>query len=165
MTNEIAEFAKSIALETGALLKDKWENSPLELSSKGFRDVVTDADFASQKLLTDAILKKYPTHGFLSEEDDGSLPTSGDVIWIIDPIDGTSNFSRKSPLFSVSIAAGVPSASSGDQIDVFTGVILDPLRNELFHATKGGRAWLNDRPIESSSVTDLGDSIVSLDFL
>ena len=131
MPKEIAELAKSIALETGALLKDKWENSPLQLSSKGFRDVVTDADFASQKLLTDAILQAYPSHGFLSEEDDGSLPTAGDVIWIIDPIDGTSNFSRKSPLFSVSIAAGLPQAHTGE-IEVFTGVVLDPLRNELF---------------------------------
>lgn len=163
MTNEIAEFAKIIALETGALLKDKWENSPLKLSSKGYRDVVTDADFASQKLLTDAILKKYPAHGFLSEEDDGSLPTTGDVIWIIDPIDGTSNFSRKSPIFSVSIAAGFPQANN-DQIDVFAGVVLDPLRNELFHATKGGGAWLNDKPIESSEITELDDSIVSLDW-
>ena len=171
MTNEIAEFAKSIALETGKLLIDKWENSPLKLSSKGFRDVVTDADIASQKLLTDAILQKYPSHGFLSEEDDGSLPTSGDVIWIIDPIDGTSNFSRKSPLFSVSIAAGTPITAGADQhqirngeIDVFAGVVLDPLRNELFHATKGGGAWLNNKQIESSSTTDPADSIVALDW-
>ncbi|MFK7805852.1 MAG: inositol monophosphatase [Anaerolineae bacterium] len=163
MTKAISDFAKTIALDTGALLKDKWENASLELASKGFRDVVTDADFASQKLLTDAILNEYPTHGFLSEEDDGSLPTEGDVIWIIDPIDGTSNFSRKSPLFSVSIAAAHPPTADGS-VDIFAGVVLDPLRNEMFHATKGGGAWLNDKQIQASAISDVADSIASLDW-
>ncbi|MFT5195169.1 MAG: myo-inositol-1(or 4)-monophosphatase [Cellvibrionaceae bacterium] len=163
MDKEILEFAKSIALETGQLLKEKWEHSSLKLSSKGFRDIVTDADFASQKLLTDAILKRYPSHGFLSEEEDSSLPTTGDVIWIIDPIDGTSNFSRKSPLFSVSIAAAHPPSDDGT-VEIFAGVVLDPLRHEMFYAAKGGGAWLNNKKIQVSSVTAVSDSIASLDW-
>ena len=160
---QIAEFAKELALEAGALVADKWKNSPLTLTSKGFRDVVTDADFASQKLITDRVRQTFPTHGFLSEEDDGSLPTEGDVIWVIDPIDGTSNFSRKSPLFSVSIAAATLT-SDPNVFNSFVGVVLDPLRNELFEAQKGKGATLNGEPIQVSSISDFSNAIIALDW-
>lgn len=160
---DIAEFAKIIALETGELLRDRWNNAELKLTSKGFRDIVTDADFASQKLVTERIMQKFPSHGFVSEEDDGSLPTEGDVIWIIDPIDGTSNFARKSPLFCVSIAATRPTADP-HVFKPFVGVVYDPVRNELFFASEGAGATLNDRPISVSTVDTLDSAIIAYDW-
>ncbi len=160
---DIAEFAKTIALETGELLRDRWNNAELKLTSKGFRDIVTDADFASQKLVTEKIMQAFPTHGFVSEEDDGSLPTEGDVIWIIDPIDGTSNFARKSPLFCVSIAATRPTEDP-HVFKPFVGVIYDPVRNELFFASEGAGATLNDKPISVSTVDSLESAIVAYDW-
>lgn len=160
---QIAEFAKTIALETGELIRDKWNNADLKLSSKGFRDIVTDADIASQKLVTERVMEAFPTHGFLSEEDDGSLPTEGDVIWVIDPIDGTSNFARKSPLFSVSIAAALPT-DDPHVVKPFVGVVYDPVRNELFFASEGAGATLNDRPISVSTVDTLDSAIISFDW-
>ncbi|MEM8858658.1 MAG: inositol monophosphatase family protein [Chloroflexota bacterium] len=160
---EIEKFAQTLAVESGKLLKDKWENASFSASSKGFRDVVTDADLASQNLITQMVLDRYPTHGFLSEEDDGSLPTKGNVIWVIDPIDGTSNFSRQSPLFCVSIAAAYPPTDDGS-LEFITGVVLDPIRNEIFTASKNGGAFRNGQPISPSSVDDLNDAIVALDW-
>lgn len=159
----ILEFTKKITLEVGELLRNKWENAELELKSKGFRDIVTDADIASQTFLTNRILESYPTHGFLSEEDDGSLPTEGDIIWIIDPIDGTSNFSRKSPLFSVSIAAARPT-DHPHTIDPFIGSIYDPVRDELFLAAEEEGATRNGRPISASAVRDLDSAIIAYDW-
>lgn len=160
---DIEQFAKQLAAESGKMLKDKWENASFSASSKGFRDVVTDADIASQDLITSMVLERYPTHGFLSEEDDGSLPTEGDVIWVIDPIDGTSNFSRQSPLFCVSIAAAHPPSAAGE-LDFITGVVLDPIRNEMFTASKNGGAFRNGQPLIPSNVDTVADSIVALDW-
>ena len=162
-TQHLLSFTKRIALETGELLRDKWANAELVLTSKGFRDIVTDADIASQTLLTNRILEQFPTHGFISEEDDGSLPTEGDVIWIIDPVDGTSNFSRKSPLFSVSIAAARPTNDPA-VIDPFLGAIYDPVRDELFLAAEGQGATLNGRPISVSGVDSLAGAILAHDW-
>ncbi|MEM9774725.1 MAG: inositol monophosphatase family protein [Chloroflexota bacterium] len=160
---EIEQFAQELAVESGKLLKDKWENASFSSSSKGFRDVVTDADIASQNLITSMVLERYPTHGFLSEEDDGSLPTEGDVIWVIDPIDGTSNFSRQSPLFCISIAAAHPPTADG-KLDFISGVVLDPIRDEMFTASKNGGAFRNGKPITPSNVDAVSDSIVALDW-
>ncbi len=106
MTNitELIDAEEDFAMVAGKLVYEKWVN-PVPVQSKGFRDVVTEADFAAQALITDAVKSRFPTHGFLTEEDDDSLPTEGEVIWVIDPIDGTINFSRGMPEFCVSIAA------------------------------------------------------------
>ena len=99
---ELRKLAVHTALEAGALLKAKWGGS-LEIRSKGYRDLVTDADLAAQALITRNILSHFPDHGFITEEDAPGLATDGDLLWIIDPLDGTTNYSRNHPIFCTSI--------------------------------------------------------------
>ena len=149
--------AVSIARSAGQLAKEKW-NQPLEMTSKGFRDIVTDADIAVQKLITDAIRTEFPDHGFLTEEADSDLPATGCIIWVIDPIDGTTSYSHNLPLFCVSIAA---ISSFGEQL---IGVVYDPMRDEMFTAIRGKGAWLNGRSLQVSQIDNLDDAILALDW-
>ncbi|MCP4428225.1 MAG: inositol monophosphatase, partial [Chloroflexi bacterium] len=118
----------------------------------------TDTDIAAQQLITDAIRARFPDHGFLTEEEDGNLPVDGPVIWVIDPVDGTTNFSRAIPTFCVSIAAVSPDD------EVLAGAIYDPMRDELFSAAKGQGATLNGRPIHVSPIDKLGDAVIAVDW-
>jgi myo-inositol-1(or 4)-monophosphatase len=152
----LQETAEDVAREAGALLRQKW-TAPRQISHKGFRDWVTDADFAAQRLIVEQIADRFPDHGFLTEEESADLPARGPIVWIIDPIDGTSNFSRGQPNFCISIAA----AAAGT---VQVGVIVDPLRRELFSAAVGGKSQLNGAPIKSSDVRDLSQSLIGLDW-
>lgn len=102
----LLETAESAARVAGELAREKWAQ-PRQTSSKGFRDLVTDADVACQQVITNLIRARFPDHGFLTEEEDSYLPTSGPVLWVIDPIDGTTNYSRQNPVFCVSVAAVV----------------------------------------------------------
>lgn len=153
---ELLTFAQETAVSAGHLVREKYYQ-PLEIRNKGFRDIVTDADIAAQKLITDAIQSKYITHGFLTEEEDSQLPTQGEVIWAIDPIDGTTNYSRLQPLFCVSIAAQI----EGESV---VGVIYDPMRDELFSAACGLGSTLNGKSIQVSAVDSLDAAIVGLDW-
>jgi myo-inositol-1(or 4)-monophosphatase len=155
--NQLLECAVTTALTTGQFIREQWQQ-PRQLRSKGFRDIVTDADVAAQKMITDGILAHFPDHAFLTEEDDTTLPTRGPIRWIIDPIDGTTNYSRQLPEFSISIAA-VDSEQS-----ILVGVVYDPMRDELFRAVRGQGAWVNDRPIRVSEVTALADVLFALDW-
>ena len=142
--------AEKTAVSAATLLREKWAQ-PRQLTAKGFRDLVTDADYASQALITSQIRQAFPEHGFLTEEEASDLPDSGSIIWVIDPVDGTTNYSRQIPIFTVAIAA-VDSASR----EVVVGVILDPMRQELFSAAKGQGVWLQvekgeKRPLSARS--------------
>lgn len=153
--------ACQIAYETGQLIREKW-NQPRTIKSKGFRDLVTDTDIAAQKLITDAIQRQFPDHGFLTEEDDSGLPTDGPVIWVIDPVDGTTNFSRSVPTFCVSIGA-VSNAG-----ELLAGVVYDPMRDELFAAARNQGAWLHNQsgkqPIFVSQVDAFENTLFALDW-
>jgi myo-inositol-1(or 4)-monophosphatase len=138
------------------MLREQWRQ-PQQVQHKGFRDWVTAADFASQALIVERILDAFPDHGFLPEEEAPELATSGDVIWIIDPVDGTSNFSRQQPNFCVSIAATRES-------QVLAGVIYDPVRDEMFAASLGNGATLNGEPMTVSNVDDPLAAIVAFDW-
>lgn len=154
---ELLLTAVSIARSAGQLAKEKW-SQPLEMTSKGFRDIVTDADIAVQKLITDAIRAEFPDHGFLTEEEDSDLPATGSIIWVIDPIDGTTSYSHNLPLFCVSIAA---ISSFGEQL---VGVVYDPMRDEMFTAIRGKGAWLNGRSLQVSQIDNLDDAVLALDW-
>jgi myo-inositol-1(or 4)-monophosphatase len=167
------ETAAEAARQAGQLLRELGRQ-PLQVNHKGFRDLVTDADIAAQQLITRLLHGRFPEHGFLGEEDDPALPASGPVIWVIDPIDGTSNFSRQQPNFSVSIAAAVPAAAGREakaatrahlaSLSVQAGVVYDPMRDELFAAAAGLGCTLNGQPVWVSSVPDLAPAIVALDW-
>jgi len=157
----LSEYA---ATQAGQLIKEIW-NQPRQISSKGFRDIVTDADLASQSLITGLIRDKFPDHGFLTEEEDPDLPSAGPIIWIIDPVDGTTNYSRHIPSFCVSIsAARLPSDGSWTDAELLAGSIYDPMRDELFSAAKGQGSTLNHQSIQVSQTADLELAAVGFDW-
>lgn len=159
---ELMGVAEETAVATAQLILQKW-SQPRTIKSKGFRDLVTDTDVAAQKLITDTIQARFPTHGFLTEEDDGDLPTSGPVIWVIDPVDGTTNFSRAVPSFCVSLGA------VSETGDLLAGAVYDPMRGELFSAARHHGAWLRDpsgeqRPLTVSQVDSIADVLFGIDW-
>lgn len=167
---ELLATAVEAVTVSGELLRQSW-NGPRQISHKGHHDWVTQADIASQRAITSLIRKRFPTHGFLTEEDDASLPTEGPVLWIVDPVDGTSNYSRKIPNFSISVAAAsivgegiTADAERGAQYRPVVGVICDPLRNEIFSAAVGHGATLNGEPLHVSATASLGQAILAVDW-
>jgi myo-inositol-1(or 4)-monophosphatase len=148
--------AENAARAAGHLIRRKLAE-PLQVSSKGFRDLVTDADLAAQQQITTTLRTHFPDHGFLAEEKNSALPTAGPVRWIIDPIDGTSNYSRLLPIFCVSLAVAVAE-------EVVVGVIYDPLRDELFSAGRGQGATVNGQPLRVSTTADLAEALVGIDW-
>ena len=157
--HSVAEEAVKAA---GHVARTKFRQ-PLQISDKGFRDYVTDADIAAQETITSVIRTAFPDHGFITEEDDSSLPGNGPIIWIVDPIDGTTNYSRRVPLFCVSLAAVVKKPTL-KTADVLVGAIYDPMRDELFSATADGQCLLNGRPIRVSKISDLALATIGTDW-
>lgn len=154
---EMLSFAESVARDAGHLVVEKWKK-PLQLNDKGAHDIVTDADIASQELITERIIAKFPGHGFLPEEDDDRLPGPQDVTWVIDPIDGTVNFSRQNRVFCISIGVIVQDLPT-------LGVVYDPLSDELFSGAKGQGCFLNGVPLKSvSSVANLSEATIGFDW-
>jgi fructose-1,6-bisphosphatase/inositol monophosphatase family enzyme len=127
---QLLAVAQETTVAAGDLIRQKWDQ-PRQTCSKGFRALVTNADLAAQRLITDRIQRAFPSHGFLREEENAALPTEGTVIWVIDPVDGTTNYSRQLPVFCVSIAAAVPGAG------LVVGVVYDPMRQEYFSGVAG----------------------------
>ena len=133
--------ALDAAHQAGDLLREKF-GTALHIDKKGRINVVTEADLASEKLIRAIITSKFPDHEILGEEG-GLTIHSGAPRWVVDPLDGTTNFAQGYPFFSVSIAlemGGVP----------VVGVVHDPTHKETFYASKGGGAYLNGKPIRVS---------------
>ncbi len=148
--------ALEVAREAGMLLMDRI-NSPLHIREKGSRaDLVTDADRASERLILERLRKEFPNSTILGEET-GAHQGSSDERWIVDPLDGTTNFAHGYPPFCVSIAyerAGVLCA----------GVVYAPFFNECFAAEKGCGATLNGVPIAVSKVETVSDALLCTGF-
>lgn len=142
------------AADAAAVLKQQWRQTHT-VHMKGFRDIVTETDVVVEKLILERVRAAFPDHAVTSEEA-GADVGHATVRWLVDPLDGTTNFSRNNPNFSTSIAA-----VDGDQVAV--GVVLDPLRGHVFAARKGGGATLDGVPIRVSEVTDLSGAIISID--
>jgi myo-inositol-1(or 4)-monophosphatase len=150
----ILDLAMRAAREAGAILQD-YAARGFQVASKGRIDLVTEADLASEAHIKRLIRDHFPTHALLAEESGGERPglSSDDYTWIIDPLDGTTNFSHGFPCYAVSIGierGGRPLA----------GVIYDPSRDELFAAERGGGAWCNERPLRVSATPTLEQSLV-----
>jgi myo-inositol-1(or 4)-monophosphatase len=124
---------------------------------KGACDLVTDADVASQKAIQELIASRYPNHAFLGEEQAAKASTrpADQLIWVVDPLDGTTNYVHGYPNYAVSVAI-----SRGR--DVQAGVIYDPLRDECYSAAKGLGARCNGKVLKTSEVTLLGDSLLAI---
>jgi myo-inositol-1(or 4)-monophosphatase len=124
---------------------------------KGRHDLVTDADVASERAIRAVIAASYPDHGVYGEEAPAAEQLSREYCWVVDPLDGTTNYVHDFPCFAVSIAL----ARRGR---LLAGVILDPLRNECFTATSGGGAFLNGEPISTTGATAVGDALLAVSF-
>lgn len=156
--------AQRAAVEAGQLARQMLDE-PREISNKGRRDIVTDADVAAQELITGMVQSAFPDHGFMPEEADSDLPAEGPVLWVIDPIDGTTNYSRHFPVFAVSIAAVLnPVEGLPDMDDVLVGVVYDPMQEELFTAVAGGLPLANGRPLHVSTTDSLAKSVLGIDW-
>ncbi len=130
----------------------------VRISQKQVNDFVTEVDHASEAAIIETLLTAYPGHGILAEESgqQHGNPNS-DHIWIIDPLDGTTNFIHGFPVYCVSIALAVRGK-------VEQAVVYDPTRNDLFTATRGRGAYVNERRIRVSKRTDLRQCLISTGF-
>lgn len=143
--NKIRKVATKAAKEAGEeLLKryQKFDRSNIKLKSA--RDIVTAADLAAEKIILDKIKKSLPDHAILSEES-GSNNQDSDYLWIVDPLDGTTNFSFHNPIWAVSIGV----AYKGK---VVFGVVYCPIHDEIFVAEKGNGARMNGKKIKVSNI-------------
>jgi myo-inositol-1(or 4)-monophosphatase len=138
------------ARSAGAILQE-WAHK-FTVREKGPANLVTEADFAAQAAIVEMIRSRFPDHGFLAEE---GLDEAADrpYRWIIDPLDGTSNYVHRFPYYAVSIGLEY-------RRQIVLGVIFDPTRDELFVAERGCGARLNDREIRPSHVTALSHAFV-----
>jgi myo-inositol-1(or 4)-monophosphatase len=157
----LLNFAIETARDAGAILADRLGRA-LQVSNKGDIDLVTEADLAAEKLIIERIKSHYPRHAILAEESGTTegvefIPGTTDWKWIIDPLDGTTNYAHGYPCFCVSIAlehAGV----------IEIAAIYDPTRDEMFAAEKGQGATLNGRRLRVSTVDDLNSAMLCTGF-
>jgi myo-inositol-1(or 4)-monophosphatase len=119
-------------------------------------EIVTEADTESEDVIVSSILAEFPDHAVLSEEC-GLITGASDNKWIVDPLDGTVNFAHQIPIFSISIALAVRDT-------VVLGIILDPLKDELYSAVNGQGAQLNGEPIRVSTTRTIADSLLVTGF-
>ena len=130
----------------------------VRVSTKQINDFVTDIDQKSEAAIIETLLTAYPTHGIEAEESGSEHGAQGsDFVWIIDPLDGTTNFIHGFPVYCVSIALAVKGK-------IEQAVVYDPTRNDIFCATKGRGAYMNDRRIRVSKRTRLQECLVSTGF-
>jgi myo-inositol-1(or 4)-monophosphatase len=131
----------------GIITRASHDLDKLTVRSKRHNDFVTEVDHAAEEAIIAILREAYPAHGILAEES-GARDAGADHVWVIDPLDGTTNFLHGFPQYCVSIALlhrGIPQQA----------VILDPNRSELFTATRGSGAYLNDRRIRVSRTDKL----------
>ena len=138
------------------IIKNLGHLSKEDIQTKQAFDFVTKVDRWSEAVIMQTIRGKFPSHLFLTEET-LKQEDNGDCRWIIDPLDGTTNYIHSYPMFSVSIALEYKS-------EVVLGVVFDPVRDELFHAVKGGGSFLNNKKINVSGVAALEKSLIATGF-
>lgn len=126
---------------------------------KGPRDLVTEADLASQQCIRGLLLAEFPDHDFLGEEDDPQAPPAAgqDYRWIVDPLDGTLNYVHGLQAFAVSIALE-------HRGEIVAGIVFDPVVKECYAAAQGRGAWLNGKPIKTSTCRTAAASLVAASF-
>lgn len=161
-------LAKDLALKVGQRIREELASSKsIEIELKGKSDPVTEIDRWSEAVIAEAIYSAFPQHKIIGEETSAeelkqqglSMADAlrGDCVWVVDPLDGTNNFSNKLPHCGVSIAV----LEKGERV---LGVVYDPARQEMFEAVKGGGAFLNSRQLQVTQKQQLIQSIVATGF-
>jgi len=161
---ELVGIAESIAREAGALLREFYHRG-VAAEYKGDVDIVTVADRASEALIVARLKEALPSHGVYGEEG-ARQGLDSEFRWYIDPLDGTTNFAHGFPAFCVVLGCErrKPGLKADEDGEMVAGVIYDPLRDEMFSATKGGGAFLNGKPIHVSKVKKLQESLLATGF-
>jgi myo-inositol-1(or 4)-monophosphatase len=152
----LLDFAIETAREAGRVLAERFGRASLEVTHKGDIDLVTESDIAAERLIVERIQSYYPRHAILAEESGASEQvgaTASEHKWIIDPLDGTTNYAHGYPCYCVSIALELAG-------ELVLGVIHDPTRDETFAAERGAGATLNGRRIRVSEISDLNEAMV-----
>lgn len=151
------------AARAGGRVLIEWQGR-IRATEKGPKDLVTEADVASQDAIRDVVLGEFPEHLFLGEESPdaaalaaASADARGRFRWIVDPLDGTANYVHGLPNFAVSIALEQDGR-------LLAGVVFDPILNECFSAAAGEGAWLNGQPIRCSGCRQIGQSMLAASF-
>jgi len=154
--NTLLETAIAASKEAGAILLD-YGRSGFRIEHKNPINLVTDADHAAEQCVIDRIRKHFPTHRFLAEERGRVEQSPSPYLWVIDPLDGTTNFAHGYPAYCVSVGLEY-------QGRCILGAVLDPSRDELFTAVEGRGAQLNGQPIHVSDTMALGSSLLVTGF-
>ena len=153
-------FAIQTARDAGRILAERFGRT-LEITNKSELDLVTESDLASERLIIERIKTYHPRHAILAEESGASSPVDQELRsewrWIIDPLDGTTNYAHSYPCFCVSMGL-----EHNGRMEV--GVVYDPMRDELFTAERGQGASLNGRRIEVSPVNSLSGALLCTGF-
>jgi len=147
--------ASEAARDAGKLLMDRFRGH-LNVSHKGITNIVTDADLAAEKLIVSRLLEAFPTHNVLAEENHFDTK-GGSHVWIIDPLDGTTNYAHGLPFFSVSIGLEIEG-------EIVFGAIYGPILDELYIARRGQGAYRNGNAIHVSKIASLNDSLLATGF-
>jgi myo-inositol-1(or 4)-monophosphatase len=151
----ILDAAKEVARDAGALLRDQYFKAG-EVFFKGEVNLVTETDMASQALIHRRLAERFPDHDFLAEEGLAELHDA-EFRWVFDPLDGTTNFAHRFPVFCVSLAMehrGRPAC----------GVVFNPMSDEMFWGERGGGAFLNGTRIRVSAISDLNRALLATGF-
>ncbi|MEK9874065.1 MAG: inositol monophosphatase family protein, partial [Betaproteobacteria bacterium] len=149
-------FAVKAARRAGDIIVRASDNiEKIKIQQKSTNDFVSEVDRAAESAIIESIQKVYPDHAFLAEE--SGVTGDSDYVWIIDPLDGTTNFLHGFPVYAVSIAL----AFKGQ---IQQAVVYDPNRNDLFTATRGGGAYLNEKRIRVSKREKLLDCLIGTGF-
>jgi myo-inositol-1(or 4)-monophosphatase len=160
-TDILADYldaATEAARRAAAILED-WRRR-FSVREKARFDLVTDADLASQQAIREYLGRRYPGHAFVGEEDKATNVRPGadaPPTWIVDPLDGTTNYVHDCPFYCVSVGFQVAG-------ELVVGVVFDPRRDELFTAAQGMGAWLGTQRLATSTVTRLEDALLSTGF-
>jgi myo-inositol-1(or 4)-monophosphatase len=153
------------AARAGGRVLQEWVGR-FKATAKGPRDLVTEADHASQAEVRRILLDAFPDHGFVGEEGEGGRPPSPPGTpghsghgrrWIVDPLDGTTNYVHGFPAYCVSIGL-----ADGD--DLVVAAIYDPLRDECFTARQSGGAWLNGEPLVAAAIDAPAEAVAAVSF-
>jgi len=153
--SNLTNLAIFAALKAGKILYKGFHGSFAISSKEGIHNLVTEYDLKAEKAIISLLKKGAPNSRFLAEE--GGSTGNGDLLWVIDPLDGTVNFAHHIPMFSVSIALQIKD-------EITSGVVYLPITKELFVAEKGKGAFLNNKPIHVSSTGTLEESMLATGF-
>ena len=154
----IERVGRSIVLQVGELIRERMGTiTTANVHIKGVSDYVTDVDMKSEALIIDAVRSHFPDHRILSEETENHNRLEDGITWVIDPLDGTTNFIHGFPFVAVSVAVC-------EHRQPVLGFVLDPLRRELFEARRGGGAWLDGRRLGLRPVSALDECLIATGF-